>query len=171
MRTTTCRSSTTYNRDLLPGLELGLYGSSFRFVVRSEDFDRTARRSDYNPDGLPERTILDAQVMEFRPVTYPQYGDATAGPAVALDTVPPRAGARPAAAVVAGWPQHPHSGEAERIQYSEDHPPDHPAQGFGEVVNLELVDSVGPVGHGAAARRPYRHSNVESRVEVRITLV
>jgi hypothetical protein len=47
--------------------------------ARSEDFDRTARRSDYNPDGLPERTILDAQVMEFGPVTWPQYGDATAG--------------------------------------------------------------------------------------------
>jgi hypothetical protein len=36
-------------------------------------------RSDYDPQGLPERTILDAEVMEFGPVTYPANVGATAG--------------------------------------------------------------------------------------------
>jgi HK97 family phage prohead protease len=30
---------TSYNRDLIPGLKAGLYGSSFRFSVVKEDFD------------------------------------------------------------------------------------------------------------------------------------
>jgi phage head maturation protease len=63
---------------ILNGLRAGLYGSSFRFTLRSEDFNRRASRSDYNPKGLPERTILDAEVVEFGPVTWPQYADATA---------------------------------------------------------------------------------------------
>jgi HK97 family phage prohead protease len=70
---------TSYNRDLLPGLEAGLYGSSFRFRVAGESIDRRAKASDHNPNGLPERTITEARVFEFGPVTWPQYGEATAG--------------------------------------------------------------------------------------------
>jgi HK97 family phage prohead protease len=70
---------TSYNRDLLPGLKAGLYGASFRFKVTREDFNDTPKRSAYNPDGLPERTITEAAVREFGPVTFPAYSGATAG--------------------------------------------------------------------------------------------
>ena len=70
---------TTLNRDLVPGLMAGLYGSSFRFQVVKEDFDQRAKPSPYNPDGWPERTIREASVREFGPVTYPAYPGATAG--------------------------------------------------------------------------------------------
>ena len=70
---------TSYNADLIPGLQAGAYGSSFRFTVVREDMDNTARASSYNPLGLPERTIREATVLEFGPVTFPAYGGATAG--------------------------------------------------------------------------------------------
>jgi HK97 family phage prohead protease len=70
---------TSYNRDLLPGLQAGLYGSSFRFRVQKEDFQAKVKRSAYNPDALPERTVREAQVFEFGPVTFPAYSGATAG--------------------------------------------------------------------------------------------
>lgn len=70
---------TSYNRDLEPGLRHDLYGASFRFRVMKEDLDREPKRSPYNPDGLPERTIREVQVMEFGPVTFPAYAGATAG--------------------------------------------------------------------------------------------
>jgi HK97 family phage major capsid protein/HK97 family phage prohead protease len=70
---------TAYNRELVPGLQAGLYGSSFRFQVVKEDVNQKPTRSATNPDGLPERTVREAKVMEFGPVTYPAYGGATAG--------------------------------------------------------------------------------------------
>ncbi len=70
---------TAYNQDILPGLEAGLYGASFRFRVLKEEFDEKAKRSSYNPEGLPERTITEAAVSEFGPVTFPAYAGATAG--------------------------------------------------------------------------------------------
>lgn len=70
---------TSYNRDLIPGLKAGLYGASFRFRVTREAFNRNAEPSEYNPDGLPERTIQEAAVSEFGPVTFPAYAGATAG--------------------------------------------------------------------------------------------
>jgi HK97 family phage prohead protease len=70
---------TSYNRDLIPGLDAGVYGASFRFKVVKEEFDQNAERSAYNPDGLPERTVTEARVMEFGPVTFPAYAGATAG--------------------------------------------------------------------------------------------
>lgn len=70
---------TSYTRDLLPGLEAGLYGASFRFRVVSEEFDKEPGRSDHNPDGIPERTITEARLYEFGPVTFPAYANATAG--------------------------------------------------------------------------------------------
>jgi hypothetical protein len=70
----------SYNRDLLlPGLRAGLYGSSFRFQVNEDHWDRKPKRSKHNPEGLPERTILDMTVREFGPVTFPAYANATAG--------------------------------------------------------------------------------------------
>jgi len=70
---------TAYNRDLVPGLEAGLYGASFRFRVVREEINDDPGASDHNPKGLPERTIKEAQVMEFGPVTFPAYPEATAG--------------------------------------------------------------------------------------------
>jgi HK97 family phage prohead protease len=70
---------TTYNRDILPGLQAGLYGASFRFRVMKEEFVDKPSRSDDNPDRLPERTIKEASVEEFGPVTFPAYAGATAG--------------------------------------------------------------------------------------------
>ncbi len=70
---------TTYNRDLLPGLEAGVYGASFRFKVMREELVKRPEISDHNPEALPERTIKEAQVMEFGPVTWPAYEGATAG--------------------------------------------------------------------------------------------
>ncbi len=70
---------TQYNRELLPGLKAGLYGASFRFRVVREEFNREPGPSDYNPDGLPERTIKEASVSEFGPVTFPAYEGASAG--------------------------------------------------------------------------------------------
>jgi hypothetical protein len=70
---------TSYNRDLEPGIRAGLYGSSFRFKVTAEDFAERVKRSTWNPDALPERTILAAHVFEMGPVTFPAYAGATAG--------------------------------------------------------------------------------------------
>lgn len=69
-----------YVRDeILPGLRAGLYGASFRFRSIREEFVHDPKPSPHNPDGLPERTIKEAQVMEFGPVTFPAYKSATAG--------------------------------------------------------------------------------------------
>jgi HK97 family phage prohead protease len=70
---------TSYNRDLLPGLEAGLYGSSHRFSVVQEDWDWEPERSSYNPDGHPERTITEARLFELGPVTFPAYDGTAAG--------------------------------------------------------------------------------------------
>jgi HK97 family phage prohead protease len=70
---------TSYNRDLAPRLKAGAYGSSFRFNVTAEDYNRRAKPSAYNPKGLPERTVRDLVMPEFGPVTFPAYAGATAG--------------------------------------------------------------------------------------------
>ena len=70
---------TSYNADLIPGLRAGAYGASFRFAVVKEDLNMKPEPSDTNPRGLPERTIQEARVMEFGPVTFPAYEGATAG--------------------------------------------------------------------------------------------
>jgi HK97 family phage prohead protease len=78
---------TSYNRDLLPGLEAGLYGASFRFKVMRESIVDDPGVSASNPKGMPERTIKEAQVMEFGPVTFPAYTGATAGVRSITDTI------------------------------------------------------------------------------------
>jgi HK97 family phage prohead protease len=70
---------TSYNRDLMPGLKRGLYGASFRFQVIKDEWDNEPKPSDYNPDGIPERTIREVRLYEFGPVTYPASPAATAG--------------------------------------------------------------------------------------------
>lgn len=70
---------TSYNRDLIPALEKGLLGASFRFSVTRDEKDNEPERSAYNPEGIPERTIKEVKLHEFGPVTFPAYEGATAG--------------------------------------------------------------------------------------------
>lgn len=70
---------TSYNRDLMPGLQTGQYGASFRFQVIREEVNAEPGTSDHNPDGIEERTITECRVREFGPVTWGAYEDATAG--------------------------------------------------------------------------------------------
>lgn len=70
---------TSYNRDLLPGLEAGAYGASMRFTSMHEDYVEKPSKSQYNPDGIPERTIREARIAEAGPVVWPAYAGATAG--------------------------------------------------------------------------------------------
>ena len=70
---------TSYNRDLLPGLRSGAYGSSFMFRVRKDSWDNEPEASDHNPEGLPERTIKEAHSLEAGPVTWPASPTASAG--------------------------------------------------------------------------------------------
>lgn len=70
---------TAYNRDLLPGLRAGAYGSSFMFEVLADEWREEPGRSDDNPDGIPERTITEVRLFEAGPVTWPANPAATAG--------------------------------------------------------------------------------------------
>ncbi len=70
---------TSYNRDLLPGLRAGAYGSSFMFEVLGEEWDREPEASEHNPEGLPERTITEVRLYEAGPVTWPANPEATSG--------------------------------------------------------------------------------------------
>jgi HK97 family phage prohead protease len=64
---------------LVSGIRRGLYGSSIRFRPMKWDRVRAPRRSEYNPDGLEERTIREAHLKEFSITPFPQYAGATAG--------------------------------------------------------------------------------------------
>lgn len=69
---------TSYVRDLLPGLEAGAYGSSFRMRVIRDEWNKNPERSEYNPRGIPERTIKEVRLFEFGPVTFPANTSSTA---------------------------------------------------------------------------------------------
>jgi phage head maturation protease len=64
---------------LVEGLSRGLYGSSVRFKPMQWDRVRSPKRSEFNPDGIEERTVREAYIKEFSVVTFPQYEGATAG--------------------------------------------------------------------------------------------
>lgn len=70
---------TSYNADLIPGLRVGGYGSSFMFHVLRDSWDYEPEASTYNPDALPERTIQEVRLLEAGPVTWPANPAATAG--------------------------------------------------------------------------------------------
>lgn len=70
---------TSYNRDLLPGIRAGLYGSSFRMRVIKDEWNDEPGRSDWNPDGIPERTIKEVRMFEFGPTPFPANPEATTG--------------------------------------------------------------------------------------------
>lgn len=77
---------TSYNRDLAPGLEAGVYGTSFRFHVEKDTWDHSPARADHNPDGIPERTISEIRNHEFGPVTFPANEKADIGVRSTTDT-------------------------------------------------------------------------------------
>jgi HK97 family phage prohead protease len=68
----------SYTRDLLPGLDAGLYGASFRFEVIRDEWNDEPPVSEHNPKGIPERVINEVRLFEFGPVTFPAYVGASA---------------------------------------------------------------------------------------------
>ena len=70
---------TSYNRDLIPGLAARGYGSSFMFNVTDELWNHEPEANDHNPEGLPERSVLQVRLFEAGPVTWPASHAATAG--------------------------------------------------------------------------------------------
>jgi HK97 family phage prohead protease len=68
------------NRDLLPGLRAGVYGTSFKF--RAVKVDRPVyptKETEWNPDRWEERTIRELEMVEFGPTPFPVYAGPTAG--------------------------------------------------------------------------------------------
>jgi HK97 family phage prohead protease len=63
---------------LYEGLRENVYGASFRFGAVREEWVDHPERSEHNPEGLPERTVTEARVPEWGPVSWPAYDDATA---------------------------------------------------------------------------------------------
>lgn len=71
---------TSYNDDLIELMRSGaLDGMSFRFSVADEDVVKKPKKSEYNPKGLPERTVKELKLYEFGPVTFPAYEATTVG--------------------------------------------------------------------------------------------
>lgn len=70
---------TSYNRDLLPGLQAGAYGSSFMFRIIQDSWNDEPGVSDHNPTGIPERTIQEYRLYEHGPVTFPANPAAPSG--------------------------------------------------------------------------------------------
>ena len=64
---------------VVDGLRAGQYGASHRFSVVRESVVQEPKASAYNPNQLPERTITEAKLYEFGPVTFPAYEGASAG--------------------------------------------------------------------------------------------
>jgi HK97 family phage prohead protease len=69
----------TYVSEIVPALRGGELGASFRFQIMRQEWVEEPEPSKSNPLGLPERTITEASVFEFGPVTFPAYESATAG--------------------------------------------------------------------------------------------
>ena len=84
---------TVGGRELAPLLEAGQLGSSFRFQTVRDQVDLRPVRSQHNPLGLPQRTVLAARLIELGPTPFGVYRNATAGVSTGGD--PPRS-ARPA---------------------------------------------------------------------------
>lgn len=70
---------TSYNRDLAPALRANGYGSSFMFESIRESWVYEPEPSDYNPEGLPERSLQEVRTFEAGPVTWGASPTATSG--------------------------------------------------------------------------------------------
>lgn len=67
-------------REIIPALEDGQMGSSvtFRPNTAKDLIDYAPKRSDFNPDRLPEVTRQEVRILEFGPCMFPVYQGATA---------------------------------------------------------------------------------------------
>jgi hypothetical protein len=63
---------------IVSGLRHGVYGASMQFAAEEQTVVRNAKKSDYNPQGLTERTVTKARVREGGPVTWGAYASPTA---------------------------------------------------------------------------------------------
>ena len=70
---------TTYNRDLIPGIRAGLYGSSYRFRPVKMDRVKYPPASDHNPDRWEERSVRELEMVELGPTPFPVYASTFAG--------------------------------------------------------------------------------------------
>lgn len=71
---------TSNNRDLLPGLRAGVYGTSYQFrAIKMDPPVRPKNATDVNPDRWEERTIRELEMVEFGPTPFPVYAGPTAG--------------------------------------------------------------------------------------------
>lgn len=72
---------TPYVRALIPALEAGQYGASFRFQVPEgkDTWVDDPGRSEHNPQGIPERTIHETVTFEYGPTVFPASPTTTAG--------------------------------------------------------------------------------------------
>jgi HK97 family phage prohead protease len=68
-----------YVRDLIPALEAGEFGSSYRSDLVKGKLRKRTTRAEHNPDGLPEATVSEIRLKEIGPVTFPAETLATAG--------------------------------------------------------------------------------------------
>jgi HK97 family phage prohead protease len=65
--------------ELAPWLATGKYGGSLTFRVMRDTFVVRPDKSEYNPGGIPERTVTEIRVQEFGPVWPPAYRGTSAG--------------------------------------------------------------------------------------------
>lgn len=79
--TETPLSDTSYNRDIIrPLLADGtLDGMSFRFSVIEDSWKKPKEATEWNPNMLPERSLVEFKWYEFGPVDAPAYEAASAG--------------------------------------------------------------------------------------------
>src|SRR6266542_5718337 len=72
---------------ILDGYRAGQYGSShtFRPIPSKTTFVSRPRRSEHNPEGLPEYTYTEVYIHEFGPCPFPIYENTTAGMRSATD--------------------------------------------------------------------------------------
>jgi HK97 family phage prohead protease len=64
---------------VVEGIKAGQYGASFRFRPRDEIFEDRPTPGPHNPRRLPQRVLLDVDLVEGGPVTFGQYRGASSG--------------------------------------------------------------------------------------------
>lgn len=62
---------------LIDGLRAGVYGASFRGDAIKRNIDYTPKKSDYNPEGLPEVTLSEIRLKDVGPTERPVVADTT----------------------------------------------------------------------------------------------
>jgi capsid assembly protease len=64
---------------IMEGLRAGQYGSSYKFDLIKYDFQPRPKRTDRNPEGIPELSVIEAKVKEFGPTPIPVQKETSAG--------------------------------------------------------------------------------------------